>query len=295
MRGLIVTFYDFAISPFIEFAFMKRALIACLGLALGCAPIGVFLVLRRMSLMGDALSHAILPGAAIGYTLFGLSLGAMTIGGFAAGIAVALLAGVVTRFTPLREDASFAAFYLISLVAGVLLISARGPSIDLMNVLFGSVLAVDDAGLLLIGGVTSITLCALALIFRPLVAEMLDPDFLRTVDGRGGLYHGIFLVLTVLNLVAAFQALGTLMAVGLMMLPAAAARFWAGSVGRIAIYAAGIALLAAWTGLVLSFHWELPTGPAIVLAAGILYVISVLCGPVGGIIRRRRRHRHLEA
>ena len=107
------------IDPFVDFAFMRRALVGCLALSLSAPPIGVFLMLRRMSLMGDAMSHAILPGAAIGYLLAGLSLFAMSLGGFAAGIAVALLAGLVARTTVLREDASLAAFYLCSLALGV--------------------------------------------------------------------------------------------------------------------------------------------------------------------------------
>ena len=95
------------VQPFIEFAFMRKALVACVAIAISATPLGVFLSLRRMSLVGDALSHAVLPGAAMGYLLSGLSLVAMGIGGLIAGLSVALLSGVVSRFTPLKEDASF--------------------------------------------------------------------------------------------------------------------------------------------------------------------------------------------
>ena len=123
--------FDIFLAPFLDFIFMRHALVACMALALGCGPIGVLLVLRRMSLVGDALSHAVLPGAAVGFLVSGLSLYAMTVGGIVAGLAVALLAGMVTRLTVLREDASFAALYLISLALGVLIVSLRGSSIDL--------------------------------------------------------------------------------------------------------------------------------------------------------------------
>ena len=113
------------IQPFIEFGFMRRALIACVALAVSATPLGVFLSLRRMSLIGDALSHAVLPGAAIGYLISGLSLVAMGVGGLIAGLAVALLSGAVSRYTPLKEDASFAGFYLGSLALGVTLVSLR--------------------------------------------------------------------------------------------------------------------------------------------------------------------------
>jgi len=218
--------YDLALAPYVEFGFMRRALVGCLALALGCGPIGTILVIRRMSLMGDALSHAVLPGAAFGFIIAGLSLPAMSLGGVAAGLVVALLSGLVARLTPLREDASFAGFYLMSLALGVLLVSIHGSNIDLLRLLFGSILAVDDAALILIGGIATASLLMLAVIYRPLVVECFDPGFLRAVGGRGGLVHALFLTLVVFNLVAGFQALGTLMAVGLMMLPAAAARFW---------------------------------------------------------------------
>ena len=287
--------HQILIAPFAEFAFMRRALVACCGLALGAAPVGVVLVLRRMSLMGDAMSHAILPGAAIGFVVAGLSLTAMALGGFVAGLAVALVAGAVARGTEQLEDASFAAFYLIALAAGVLLVSLHGSSVDLMRVLFGSVLAVDDAALLTVAAIATITLATLALIYRPLVVECFDPGFLRAVGGPGAAVHMIFLVLVVLNLVAAFQALGTLMAVGLMMLPAAASRFWAREVWSLAAVAAGIALAAGYLGLVVSFHLDAPSGPAIVLVAGAGYLLSLLTGRRGGLLRRWFAAPHLEA
>src|SRR5215813_15597625 len=182
-----MSLYDLALAPFAEFGFMRRALVGCLGLALGCGPLGTILVIRRMSLMGDALSHAVLPGAALGFIFAGLSLPAMSIGGVGAGLSVALLSGLVTRLTPLREDASFAAFYLISLALGVLLVSTHGSSIDLLHLLFGSILAVDDTALMAIGAIATLSLLALAAIWRPLVVECFDPGFLRAVDGRGGL------------------------------------------------------------------------------------------------------------
>src|SRR5438309_2588401 len=219
--------YDALIAPFTDFEFMRRALAGVIALALGGAPIGVFLMLRRMSLVGDAMAHAILPGAAIGFLLSGLNLFAMTFGGLIAGFAVALLAGLVSRATELKEDASLAAFYLMSLALGVTIVSVKGTNIDLLHVLFGSVLALDDQTLLLIAVNATVTLVVLALIYRPLVIECVDPGFLRSVSRAGAPAHLAFLGLVVLNLVGGFHALGTLLAVGLMMLPAAVGRFWA--------------------------------------------------------------------
>jgi len=290
-----MNFYNVALAPFAEFGFMRRALVGCLALALGCGPIGTILVIRRMSLMGDALSHAVLPGAALGFITAGLSLPAMSLGGVGAGLVVALLSGLVTRLTPLREDASFAGFYLISLALGVLLVSVHGSNVDLLRLLFGSILAVDDAALVLIGGIASASLLLLAVIYRPLVVECFDPGFLRAVGGHGGLVHTLFLALVVFNLVAGFQALGTLMAVGLMMLPAAAARFWVRELWSLTAASSALAFGSGFLGLLLSYHLDLPSGPAIVLVAGLGYLASVALGPRDSLRALYVQRAHLEA
>lgn len=274
-------------SVFAEFGFMRRALIGCLALSLAGAPIGVFLLLRRMSLVGDALAHAILPGAALGYLAAGLSLGAMTLGGLIAGFVVALLAGLVARATTLREDASLAAFYLLSLALGVVLISTRGSNVDLLRVLFGSVLALDDPALLLLAGVATLTLVAMALIYRPLALETVDPGYLASVGRAGGPAHLAFLALLVLNLVAGFHALGTLLSVGLMILPAATARLWTRSIEAMMATAALIGFGSSVAGLAASYALGWPTGPAIVLCAGAAYALSLAFGRAGGFARAR--------
>ena len=278
--------WEALIAPFVEFGFMRRALLGCIVISVGASPVGVFLMLRRMSLTGDAMAHAILPGAAIGYLIVGLSLSAMTIGGLIAGMSVALLSGFVTRSTALREDASLAAFYLISLALGVLIVSTRGSNVDLMHVLFGTVLALDDATLVLLCSIASLSILVLAIVFRPLVLECADPQFLRSVSSVSAVTHFTFLVLVVLNLVGGFHALGTLMAVGIMILPATAAKFWADRIGELIVVAVIVSILSSLVGLLLSYHFSLPSGPAVILVAGIAYVLSIVVGPVGGLVAR---------
>src|SRR5213075_1462596 len=287
--------YDALIAPFTEFEFMRRALAAVIALAVGAAPIGVFLMLRRMSLVGDAMAHAILPGAAIGFLLSGLSLFAMTAGGLIAGFVIALGAGVVARATELKEDASLAAFFLISLAVGVTIVSLKGTNIDLLHFLFGSVLALDDQTLLLIAGITTVSLIVLALIYRPLVLECVDPGFLRSVSRAGAPAHIAFMALVVINLVNGFHALGTLLGVGLMILPAGIARFWSRDITGMICIAVASAILSGYAGLVLSFQTRIPSGPAVILVAAILYVASLLFGSVSGLVRQMFPGRHLEA
>jgi zinc/manganese transport system permease protein len=278
-------------SPFAEFAFMRRALVATLALSLSAAPLGVFLTLRRMSLLGDALSHAILPGVAIGFMVAGLSLSAMALGGALAGMLVAGVAAAVSRFTPLKEDASLAAIYLVALALGVTLISSQGTQLDLLHILFGSALGVDRDGLLLVAGVSTVSVLGMAWMYRALVLETFDPIFLNASrrTGWGGwgswVWHQAFLMLVVVNLVAGFQTLGTLMAVGLMMLPAVSARLWHDTLPAQLLNASVQAMLASVAGLLLSYHLDTPSGPTIIGCAGVLYAASLLMAPAGCLPR----------
>jgi zinc/manganese transport system permease protein len=294
-RGGVMFTYDVLVSPFAEFEFMRRALVGVCALALGAAPVGVLLTLRRMSLMGDAMAHAILPGAAVGYLVSGLSLFAMTTGGLIAGFVMALTAGALARATELKEDASLAALFLVSLALGVVIVSARGNSVDLLHFLFGNVLALDNETLVLIAVVATVSLLTLALIWRPLVLESVDAGFLRSVSRSGGPAHICFLALVALNLVGGFQALGTLLAVGIMILPAVISRFWSRDLTTMTVSSAVTGIVSGYGGLLLSFHAGLPAGPAVILFAGVVYCASVLFGPCGGLLRGLVSRRHLEA
>src|SRR6202161_209979 len=287
--------YDTLLAPFADFEFMRRALAGIVALALGGAPIGVFLMLRRMSLVGDAMAHAILPGARICFLISGLNLFAMTFGGLIAGFTVAILACVVARNTELKEDASLAMFYLVSLALGVTIVSIKGTNIDLLHVLFGNILAMDDPTLLVIAFNATITLLVLAVIYRPLVIESVDPLFLRTVSRAGAPAHLLFLALVVINLVNGFQALGTLLAVGLMTLPAGTARFWSRELTGMISIAVASAIISGYAGFVLSFQTRIPSGPAIILVSAGLYIVSILFGNVRGVVRQLFPAPHLEA
>ncbi len=286
--------HDLLIAPFAEFGFLRRALVGCLALSVSAPILGVFLVLRRMSLTADVLAHGALPGVALAFLLAGFSAPLLWFGGLVAGLLVAVGAGALSRATGGREDATLAALYLLALGAGVAIISiGGGGGADITHILFGSVLGVDDPALLLMAGVATLTLLVLAFAWRPLVLECFDPSFAAATGAQGGAWHMVFQALVVVNVLSAFQALGTLMAVGLMMLPAIAARHWARQVSGMAYAAVGIAVASSFAGLVLSYHADVPSGPAIVLIAGAAWAVSVLAGPVDGLLPRLVRRRHL--
>ncbi len=286
--------YEALIAPFAEFGFLRRALVGCLAISLSAPPLGVFLMLRRMSLTGDVLAHGILPGVALGFVVAGLWLPALALGGLLAGLVVALGAGALARATGGREDAALTGLYLTALAAGVTLISWRGSAVELTQLLFGSVLGVDDAALLLMGGAASATLLFLAFAWRPLILECFDPSFAQAVGLRGSVWHLGLLALAVLNLVSALQAVGSLMAVGLMMLPAIAARHLARELGGMVLAAVGIAVAATLVGLLASYHLDVPSGPSIVLVAAAIWMMALVAGPVDGLLARHRPRRHLE-
>lgn len=266
----------------LDYAFMKRALVATTVLSFSVAPVGAFLVLRRLSLAGEAMAHAIVPGIVIAFVIAGLSVVSMIVGGLFAGVGVAILTTLLSRRTIIREDASLASLYLIALALGIFILSAAGSAVPLKSFLFGSILGIDDDTLLLIGATATITLLSFAIILRPLIVSTIDPVFYESQTQHPGFVGQWFMFLVVLNLLGAFKALGTLMAVGLMILPATAARYWVSTISSCLVLTFVFALLSSWTGLIVSYYFpEVPSGPAIVLVAGAIFVISLLCGPQG--------------
>ena len=266
------------VEPFQTLGFMRTALVACLALALANGAVGTLLVMRRMSLDGDVLGHAVMPGAAVGFLYAGPSPTWLSLGGLASGLAVAALAALVAGGEA-RRDAGLVAFYLVALSLGVVLVAWRGSNVDLVRVLFGTVLAIDRRALLEIAAASSLIVLAIAALYRPLAVGAFDPGFLRAVGGRVP-YGAAFLALVVLALVSSFQAFGTLLAIGPMLLPAAAARCWGLGVAGSMALAVAFGFLASVAGLLLSYHGNLPSGPAIVLAAGLLFGLSLAADTV---------------
>ena len=270
------------ISEMSNYAFMRRAFVVTTILSASVAPVGAFLVLRRLSLAGEAMAHAITPGVVIGFVTAGLSVMSLLFGGLIAGLGVAVLTAYLARNTILRSDASLASLYLIALAIGIFILSAAGSAVPLKSFLFGSILGVDDASMILVSGVATVTLMTFALILRPLIMSTCDPVFFESQVKRPWIVDQGFMFLLVLNLLAAFKTLGTLMAVGLMILPATAARYWSGTITAQLGLGFIFSLLSCWLGLTLSYVLpETPSGPAIVLVAGAIFVLSALFGPLG--------------
>ncbi|NQW01641.1 MAG: metal ABC transporter permease [Rhodospirillales bacterium] len=295
-----MTVGEFLFDPFIGSEAMRRALAASLAISVAGAPLGVMLIIRRMALAGDVLTHTLLPGVAVAFLLAGESPLVMIIGGTLSGLLAVYLSMLVSRSTILREDTSLAAFYVLSLAIGVLLLSfgADDPHGDaaeeLLHILFGNALEIDQATLLTIAIISTGSLIVLAVIYRLLVIESFDPVFLRSVGGPGALVHMVFMTLIVLNLIAGAVTIGTMLAIGLMTVPGAAARMWTQDLGRVIAIAIAIAVFASLSGLIAAYHLSLPPGPAIILMAGLCFMASIVFGRQNGLIQRLRHPAHLE-
>ena len=266
-----------------SYEFVRRAVIATLVLSISVAPVGCFIVLRRLSLAGEALAHAIVPGIAIAFLISGgLTVAAMLVGGVIAGLAVALSATMLARLSIIREEAGLASLYLIALAIGIFILSLNGSAVPLKSFLFGKILGLSDGTLILIGATATITLLSFAFMLRPLIVSTLDPGFFESQLKRPWIVQIWFMLLVVLNLIASFRALGTLMAVGLMILPATSARYWVSSLTGYVLVSMAIAMASCMIGIALSLTFtDIPTGPCIVIVAGGLFLFSLVLGPNG--------------
>jgi zinc/manganese transport system permease protein len=268
--------------------FMWRALVMCVLLGVSASMLGCVLVVRRLALMGDALAHALLPGVAVAWLLFGTSMAALVIGGLVAGLLTAVGSALISRLTRIKEEAAFAALFTTLFASGVVLVSRAGTPIDLMHFLFGNILGLGDLDLDLAAGVSAVTVLAFALFYRPILLECFDPAFHRASGGWSATTHIGLLALTVLNLVAALHALGSVLALGLFLLPAVTANLWCDRWGRMLACAAGVAVGGALVGLYVSYQARLASGPCMVATLGAVFLCSCVISPRHGLLRRLR-------
>lgn len=279
---------ELLITPF-TYEFMQRGLASALLLSIGGGLLGCILVLRRVALLGDALSHSLLPGIAIAWLLFGTSTPALFAGALLAGLLTALGSALLSRLTRVKEDAAFGSLFLVFFGAGIALVSRLPTRVNLSHFLFGNVLGVSADDLRFTAGIALVTLLVLALFRRGMLLETFDPVFHRAIGGRGGLVHFVFLALTVLNLVAALQTMGIVLALGLFLLPAVSAYLWCDHFGRMLGLSVLFAAVCSVTGILISYHAGVASGAAIVLCLGAVFVSSALFSPSYGALSRLRR------
>lgn len=266
---ILNTLWTLFIAPFIEYSFMQKAMLSCFFLCISAIPLGVFLLLRGLSLVGDSLSHGILPGIALAAIFFGMKPIPLFIGGIIAGLIVAFISNQLSIRSIIPEDASFTVIYSLSLALGVLILFHHGTNTNVLHLLFGSVLGIDVATLSLIAGVCIITTIFLGNFRKLLLMYCFDPLLFQVAGYNHRLLMFSFLTLVVSNLVASYQAIGTLLALGLMMLPAITGRILCTHYRQIFKISSLLGILGCYAGLLLSYHVDWPSGPSIILCLGI--------------------------
>lgn len=267
-------FLDFLLTPFFEYEFMRAALFTCFIVATSSVPLGAFLVLQRMSLMGEAFSHGIFPGIVISFIVFGVSMPCMIIGGIFVGLMIISLSRIVKTKTIISEDAAFAGLYLFFLSIGILVIAIYGTQMRLMTFLFGSIFGVDTSTFFWLLGLSICTIVIMLLIYKPLIFSCFDPLFCRIMFGKN-FFYAIFLFLLCINIVSALQAMGSMMAVGFLVLPVLCCRPWTNDLSIMIFISTIVAFFASYVGLLISYNFDWPLSPAIIFVLGVMYVMSI--------------------
>lgn len=276
----------------LQHRFVARGLAMALLLGVGGGLVGCILLLRRIVLMADSFGHSLLPGIGLSYLFMGPGIASLFTGAVIAGLFTSVMSGLVNRLTRLKEDAAFGSLFVLCFAAGVALMSKIAAPVDLLHYLFGNILGVTGADLRLVLATTCATVLAACLWYRPLVLESFDPTFHRASGGRSLLTHLGVIAAVVVNLVAALQAVGMVLALGIFILPAVTAYLWCERFGAMLIFSAVYGGVLSCIGLLASYHLNLPSGACMVGCLGIGYLLSLLISPHHGLLARLRPRRH---
>lgn len=279
-------------EPF-EFEFMRRAMLVCALVGFTNGFLGAYVVIRRLALMADALAHSLLPGLAVAAILVGLSPKGLLFGGIIAGLLVVLGGQLLSRSTRIKEETSIACLYILAFAGGITLIRFANVKVDLLHFLFGNILGVGDVDLWTCYIISGIVLLTVVTLERPLLVMLFEPAVARTQGVRVNFLQLLLLFLIVLAMIASLQAVGVLLALGLLILPAATLFLLFDSFGKITWGSGLLGVFGAFTGLLASYHLNIPSGPAIVMVLGLLFVTALLFSPRYGVLVRALRRRHL--
>lgn len=260
---------DWLTEPF-SADFMQRALLAAALAGVNCAVIGVYIVQRRMSFFGGALSHTVLPGMVFAF-LRGVDI---FWGALGAALATAFGVSWLARRREVGEDAAIGVVLSGMFALGVLMMSQVNSFRDFNALLFGSVLGVAPADLWLAGSVTVVVLVSVLLINKEIELASVDPLYARVIGARPNRMRTVLLLLTALSVVSAVRVVGALMATALLITPAAAALLWARSILGAMLIGVGVAMLSVLAGLLVSYHFDYSSGASIVLAATACFGVS---------------------
>jgi ABC-type Mn2+/Zn2+ transport system permease subunit len=285
---------DWLSEPF-HHEFMRRVFIGCVLIGFTNGFLGAFVVLRRLALMADSLSHSLLPGLAVGFMLFGFAPAGLFFGALVAALIVALGAQLLARSSRLKEDTALGILYTVAFSLGVVLITFVKVRVSLMHYLFGNILGLSNTDLWTAYGISLGVVPLLAALQRPLLVTLFDPTVAITQGIRVNALNFVLMICLVLTMIASLQAVGVILLLGLLIAPAATvyllcdsypAMLWGGGV---------LGMFGSCAGLLLSYWLDLPSGACIVLVLGAIFFAAYLFSPRYGLLRRFLRPRHFHA
>lgn len=287
---------DWLFEPFTN-VFMQRSLVACAIIGFTNGFLGAFVVLRRLALMADSLSHSLLPGLAVGLMLFGLAPGGLFAGALFAALLVALGAQLLARGSRIKEDTALGILYTVAFSLGVILLSFVKVRISLMHYLFGNILGVSNSDLWTTYGISLVVIPLLIALQRPLLLTLFDPSVAASQGVRVNTLNIILMVCLVLTLIASLQAIGVILLLGLLIAPAATVYLLSDSYSVLLWGGGVLGMLGSCFGLLLSYWLNLPSGACIVLVLGLAFCLAYLFSPRYGLLPKllRRRHFHTES
>lgn len=278
---------SFFLEP-LHYAFMTRAFAASITVGILCAVMGTYVVLRGMAFLGDAMAHAILPGVAIAYLLQGNLL----VGALVAAVVIALAIGLLSRQGAVKEDTAIGILFSAALSLGVALISSmKSYAVDLGHILFGDVLGVSQADLMLTASLGLIVLLTVVILFKPFLVISFDPVLAATMRLPADLLRMLMLVLLALTVVVSLQTVGVGMAAAMLVTPAATAYLLTRRLIPMMVLAAVLGAASSIVGLYTSYYLNIISGAAIVLAATLFFLIAWLFNPRQGVLVRRNSSR----
>ncbi|WP_214849986.1 metal ABC transporter permease [Exiguobacterium sp. s138] len=265
-----------------EYDFLQKALVTSVMVGIICGVIGCFIILRGMSLMGDAISHAVLPGVAISY-LLGINF---FIGAVATGLLTALGIGFVSQNSRIKNDTAIGILFTSAFALGIILISFLRSSSDLYHILFGNVLAVRPSDMWMTLAIGLIVLAAIFLFYKELLVTSFDPTMAAAYGLSTRLIHYLLMTMLTLVTVASLQTVGIILVVAMLITPAATAYLLTNRLSRMIFLSAGLGTISSVIGLYFSFTYNLSSGASIVLVATALFALVFIFSPRHGLLRK---------
>lgn len=253
------------------YQFLNRALITSIIVGIVCGTVGSLIVLRGLSLMGDAMSHAVLPGVALSF-LFGIP---MFVGALITGMIASIFIGYITSSSKTKPDAAIGISFTAFLASGIIIISLINTTTDLYHILFGNLLAITNSAFLTTIVIGSIVLILIIIFYRPLMISTFDPTFSRMSGLNTTLLHYFVMLLLSLVTVASIQTVGIILVVELLITPASTAFLISKKLYSMMIIASLISVISSIVGLYYSYIYNIPSGATIVLCTFVIYIITL--------------------